>query len=256
MAGYLFHSDQAKTLCDEWKAVLDPHGLPYFHMVDCAHGSGVFKGIPKNVRASIAAKMIGNIKRRTIQGLAVAVNLEQWNATAPDSPIIGSPYSFCATVIMAGVQRWIERTQYNGGVAYFFEAGHESRGEANWIMEQTFNVPEIRNEARHIGHAFVEKSAAPPVQAADLLAWQFYTDVRRQVEGATTHRKDFANLIEHPHQVTWVTPDRIQALKDAKFSSVEGRELLRLYHGDLTRNVRKGKPPPPTPLFSKGGQPS
>ena len=256
VAGYLFRSDQAKALCDDWAGVLAPYELPYFHMVDCAHGAGVFAGIPKNERASIAAKMIGNIKRRTLQGIAVSVNLEHWKNLAPDSPIIGSPYSFCMSVAMAGVQRWIEDTKYEGGAAYFFEAGHDSSTEANWIMEQTFNVPELRRDARYIGHAFVQKASAPPVQAADLLAWQFYTDVRRQLEGATQHRKDFASLIEHPHKAVFVTPDKIDVLAKAKFSTPEARELLRLYHGDLVRAVSKGKPPPANPSFSQKGQSS
>src|ERR1700754_5155029 len=118
VAGYLFHNDQAKALCDDWKAVLDGHGLPYFHMVDCAHGAGIFKGIPKNERASIAARMIGNIKRRTLVGIAVSVNLEHWNELAPDSPIIGSPYSFCISVAMAGVHKWIEVNKYEGDATY------------------------------------------------------------------------------------------------------------------------------------------
>jgi len=252
VAGYIIEAGKTEALCDEWKAVLEPHGLPYFHMVDCAHGSGVFQNLDKKARISIAAQMIGNIKRRTIKGLAVSVNLDHWAKLAPDSPIIGSPYSFCMSVALAGVQRWAEGTQYEGDIAYFFEAGHKSRAEANWIMEQTFDIPELRKDAHYIGHAFVDKAAAPPVQAADLLAWQFYTDVRRQLEGKTVHRKDFASLIEHPHQATFVTPDRITALANAKFASPEGRELMRLYYGDLIRAVKKGVPPPPTPSFSKG----
>jgi hypothetical protein len=257
VAGYLFHSEQAKALCADWTAVLRPYGLPYFHMVDCAHGAGIFEGIPKNERALIAAKMIGNIKRRSIVGLAVSVNLEHWDALAPDSPIIGSPYSFCVSAVMAGVHKWIETEKYDGDAAYFFEAGHKSRGEANWIMEQTYDVPALRKEARYIGHAFVDKESAPPVQAADLLAWQFYTDVRRQLEGATQHRKDFDSLINHPHKVMFITPDKIKMLEKAGFNTPEAKEILRLYHGDLVRAVSKGKPPPATPSFSQqGGQPS
>jgi len=254
VAGYVFHSDQAKALCDDWSAVLKPYGLPYFHMVDCAHGAGVFKGIPRNERAAIAAKMIGNIKRRTLVGLAVSVNLEHWGQLAPDSPIIGSPYSFCVTVAMAGVHQWIKSVKYEGDAAYFFESGHKSRNEANWIMEQTYDVPELRKDAHYIGHAFVEKESAPPVQAADLLAWQFYTDVRRQLEGETVHRKDFASLIEHPHKAVFVTPDKIELLSKAGFNTAEAREILRLYHGDLARAVSKGKPPPVSPSFFQGGQ--
>jgi len=252
VAGYLLESAQAKALCDDWGAVLAPRGLPYFHMVDCAHGSGIYEGIPKNERSAIAARMIGNIKRRTLQGVAVAVNLKHWEALAPDSPIIGSPYSFCISVLLGGVQRWAQDTKYEGDIAYFFEAGHKSRNEANWIMEQTFDVPDLRADAHYVGHAFVDKTAAPPVQAADLLAWQFYTDTRRQIEGATVHRKDFASLIQHPHKAVYITPDKITALAKEQAFGKTASDILRLYHGDLVRSVNKGKPPPATPSFQKG----
>ncbi len=39
-----------------------------------------------------------------------------------------------------------------------------------------------------------------------MLAWQFYTDIRRQLRGEKQHRKDFASLLEHPHQVVFLTP--------------------------------------------------
>jgi hypothetical protein len=73
VAGYLVESEQAKRLSDEWQAVLDQYGLPYFHMVDCAHGNGVFGHLTKPQRIQIAARMIGNVKRRVIRGLGISL---------------------------------------------------------------------------------------------------------------------------------------------------------------------------------------
>ena len=219
VAGYLIDSNQTKPLCDDWKAVLDPKGLAYFHMVDCAHGAGIYEGIPKNERAAIAAKMIGNIKRRTLHGFAVAVNLDHWDELAPKHPLIGSPYTFCMGMIMAGVFNWANKTKFDGEIAYFFEAGHPSQQESNQLMQKTFSLPEMKQEARYGGHAFIEKAKCPPVQAADLLAWQFYTDVRRQAEGKKEHRKDFASLIQHPHRIRWILPEMLNDLRnDPHFS--------------------------------------
>jgi hypothetical protein len=47
IAGYFIDSAQAKEMDHEWAAVLSAHHIPYFHMVDCAHGSGVFAGKKK-----------------------------------------------------------------------------------------------------------------------------------------------------------------------------------------------------------------
>lgn len=218
VAGYLIDSTQGKPLCDDWRAVLEPRGLEYFHMVDCAHGAGIYEGIPKNERSLIAAQMIGNIKRRTLHGFAVAVNLEHWDELAPKHPIIGSAYSFCLSVIINGVSGWAERKKFDGEIAYFFEAGHHSGPEADQLMRKSYSFPEMKEANKYAGHAFIEKAKCPPVQAADLLAWQFYTDTRRQMEGPKVprreHRKDFASLIEHPHTVRFILPEMLADLRD------------------------------------------
>jgi len=218
VAGYLIDSSQGRPLCEDWRAVLEPRGLEYFHMVDCAHGAGIYSGIPKNERASIAARMIGNIKRRTLHGFAVAVNLEHWDELAPKHPIIGSAYNFCMTVVMNGVSSWVEKQKFGGEIAYFFEAGHGSATETDQLMRKTFSFPEMKQSLKYGGHAFMPKAKCPPVQAADLLAWQFYTDVRRQMEGPKElrreHRKDFGSLLEHPHTVRFILPEMLAALRD------------------------------------------
>ena len=72
IAGYFIDSAQAKEMDHEWAAVLSAHHIPYFHMVDCAHGSGVFAGKKKEEsrnrskddRAYQAAHDAGLLNRR------------------------------------------------------------------------------------------------------------------------------------------------------------------------------------------------
>jgi len=48
VAGYLFDSDQAFRLDQEWGATLADFGLSHFHAVDCAHGKGEFESLTPN----------------------------------------------------------------------------------------------------------------------------------------------------------------------------------------------------------------
>jgi hypothetical protein len=47
--------------------------LPYFHMVDCAHGNGVFANLRLDERIAVQTKLIEAIKRHAIQGIAITV---------------------------------------------------------------------------------------------------------------------------------------------------------------------------------------
>jgi hypothetical protein len=229
VAGYLFEAEAAKRFCEEWQSVLDWKGLPYFHMVDLAHGNGPFADLSKTDRIQVGARMIAAIKRWTIKGFAISVNVDHYNLFMPKKhPLAGAPYSFCAHGIIGAINIWVRQTGFDGRIGYFFEAGHASQKEAGQIMEQLFSIPQMREAARYSAHGFVEKKLSPPVQAADLLAWQFYTDIRRQTEGKTVHRKDFDSLINHPHQVSFVTPKIMtQLAQQWGYDITEAEEVLR-----------------------------
>jgi hypothetical protein len=114
----------------------------------------------------------------------------------PDSPEIGSPYSFCAHVCLTAVHAWANKKQYNGDVAYFFESGHPSQSEANDIMNRLFQIPGMKEGHRYASHAFADKQKVRALQAADLIAWQWFTDRKRIIERKRkVSRKDCYELM-------------------------------------------------------------
>jgi hypothetical protein len=241
VAGYIIEKERAIRLSADWRDVLQEHKLPFFRMSDCAHGNGPFAGMTKQHRVEVEGRMIGLIKRYTAKGLAVTMSSDEFSRLAPKHHSLGGPYSFCAHVILAGVCIFMENLERDHGVrvdkmAYFFEAGHESRPEADRIIKTLFSEQRIRNDYRYSGHAFVLKEQTPAVQAADLLAWQWFTDKRHQVEGRP-RRRDCISLLEHPHDVTHVGPAQMQQMTDGLVSVLkrhgisEGRAMELLHYG-------------------------
>lgn len=209
IAGYLVEAERAKRLSDDWQAVLDEFGLPYFHMVDCAHGNGVFGALSKRDRTQVAARMIGNIKRWTYRGIGMSLNVSQFYALMPpEHPFIRTPYTLCFHAMTGGVQNWIKENKFPEKVAFFFEAGHASQSEANRLMQIIVSDSELRKNLHYAGHAFVPKEDSAGVQAADLLAWQFNRETRRQIENEPRPpRKDFESLTAHPHNLIFMRPE-------------------------------------------------
>src|SRR5262249_41961822 len=141
-------------------------------------------------------------------GLAFTVRPEEYDRLFPRNRLVGSCYSFCTHAIMTGVSSWIDRNPYIKRMTYFFEEGHRSQSEANSIMQMMFRHEQVRYSHRYSAHAFVEKTALPAIQAADLLAWQWYTDKRHEMEGKPM-RKDCASLLQHPHEVMHLDPEKM-----------------------------------------------
>lgn len=161
MAGYIFKKNEAIKLGHEWKKVLQRKELPYFHMVDCAHGNGPFANLSKAERIDVETQMIEIIKRRAVQGLAVTVDNLDFLAVMAQYPAAAraykSAYSFCTHTILAGTGTWLAANPKVGAMAYFFEDGHASASQSKNLMDELFNVPEKREQYRYAGYGFVPK---------------------------------------------------------------------------------------------------
>jgi hypothetical protein len=232
LAGYIFRKSQAIKLGHEWRRVLRWKKLPYFHMVDCAHGNGPFSNLTKSERIAVQTKLIDLIKRHSMQGLAITVDPDEYADFFPRLPMDENwyekdAYGFCAQVIMTGVAEFISRNPMIAAMTYFFEAGHKSATKADKIMEAMVSQPEDKRYLRYAGHRFVEKQKSPQVQAADLLAWQWYTDRRHELEGRP-RRKDCESLLQHFHTVVHIDRKELSRIADQTIKSVailSGRSL-------------------------------
>jgi len=204
LAGYIFKKSQAIKLGHEWKKVLRWKRLPYFRMSECAHGNGPFADLTKLERIEVAKRMIEIIKARAIQGIAVTINNLDFVSAGAEYPnlvrVYKTPYGFVSHTILAGVASWLDANPRVHSMAYYFESGHKSEAHAERNMQQIFASQQKLVQYRYSGHGFVPKIKSPAVQAADLLAWQWYKDRKNQGEGRPP-RKDCASLMQLRHTV-------------------------------------------------------
>jgi hypothetical protein len=204
VAGYAFAKREARLLAGGWARILNKYDLPFFHMVDCAHGNEHFASLSRTQRIEAETALIGIIKRRAAHGFAVSVDLVAYRELMPDWGPAKSPYAFCARCVIDEMGKWFFRSGFRGKSAYFFEAGHASRSEASKVVESVLTNPFSALQDVHYGyvaHSFILKQESAAVQAADLLAWQWATEVKHRMTGRP-RRKDFASLLEVPHRGT------------------------------------------------------
>lgn len=68
----------------------------------------------------------------------------------------------------------LEKAQFVDDVAYFFEAGHDYEGEARrFLANAAQNGGALKDYYRHRSDTFAPKTNALPLQAADMLAWEW-----------------------------------------------------------------------------------
>jgi hypothetical protein len=199
MAGFIIERDAANQMSKSWLQMLSYFGLAFFHMADCANGAPPFDRLTKDQRIKVETEAIAIIKDTIAYGFAVTLNPGEFTRIVPRSPEIGSPYSLCVHTCLTGVRGWANQFNFKGSISYVFEAGHRSQGEANGIMTRIFKKPNLRSEHRYAGHTFADKRRVLPLQAADIIAWQWFTETKRRSEKKRPHpRKDFEELVLKP----------------------------------------------------------
>jgi len=232
IAGYILSKRSRRFLSADWAKMLRRYGLTCFHMVDCAHGNGEFANLSRDQRIEVGKEVITLIKKHTFRGLAVSINEDEFTSLMPHHPSIGSPYSFCAHVILAGVAHWLKQRPDARKCAYFFEAGHSNETEADRIMKSMFKSEELLTIHRYTAHSFVRKEGNAAVQAADMLAWQYLKDTKNKLEGRR-RRLDCYSLFEHHHEAQHISRERIETLAN-RFANREPtiNDMVTIHLGD------------------------
>lgn len=209
VAGYLIPEEARQEFNSKWTEALESKGLTHFHMVDCAHGNGEFSGLSKNDRIEVQTRLIDLIKSSSARGIGAMVVASVYEQLMPYHPNMGSAYTYCIWHCLEATRLWIEELGTAVEIDYHFERGHQSDREADRIMSFAFSNPASREPFGYASHTFVDKRMVPGVQAADLLAWQMYTDWRHGMEGRP-RRKDFAHLIsDKKHRTCVIDAKRI-----------------------------------------------
>jgi hypothetical protein len=152
-------------------------------------------------RISLQKSLIDLIVRFGERGFAVSVDVKPFNNIMINNGFFNSAYAFCARCIIDEIGRWFYQTKFSGKSAFFFENGHESRSEADRLISGLLTNPFNKVSGLNYGyvaHGFVEKAESPPVQAADILAWQWAKNVKERVSDRP-RRKDFEAMLRIPH---------------------------------------------------------
>lgn len=224
VAGYTFTKKGVRGLEREWGHMLRRYGVPFFRMSACAHGNWPFDKMSKPRRDEMARCAIGIIKKYAVLGMANTVNEPEFNSIVPDGNQIGNAraYEFCVWSCLMAVRQWMLNEGHKDKVAYFFEAGHVRQGAASNLMQVLFSIPELKDEYHANSFAFVEKQSAGAIQAADLLAWQFFTDRKREL-AAKPRRKDMASLLEIQNYIRHIDAHKHAAFVRQTMDEIAGR---------------------------------
>ncbi len=190
----------------QWNVLLKRYDIPApFHMTDFANGGGKYKHWRQNHGAQEAQFFVEAIKllKRNVNksfGVGVAIDdLKCMQATyqLPDDINNDSPYAWCTLLFYHQVSAWF-RKQHGPSdtIEVIFERGDMGQPAFPNRLRKLYPKLELP--------IFRDKSCAP-LQAADMLAWEFRKDIRtRQLPSPT--RESFVGMFHQiPHHWQYCT---------------------------------------------------
>lgn len=211
LAGYLFRPNAAVAFDQEWREMLERHRLPYFHMKECAHATGVFASLGRDGCATAAFEAIQIIKKHAAQGIAFSLDKSVAAALCEGSPW-ENEYSFLVGQVFFALRDWADRDALKDPIACLFESGDDGQGQAVLAAKKILNT-DIKDRCRISTFDWADKNEETPLQAADMLAWHMNKWRTNRRAGIYMRRKDFASLVEIPMSYHHYDGDAVENLQ-------------------------------------------
>jgi hypothetical protein len=227
VAGYVFESNAARAITEEWTQILQNYDLEHFHMVDCVHRNEQFKKYrdsnDKLTADKIAREFIELIKKYKPYGISVIYSLLMFGCLT-DSSKLKDKYSLYAESIFIAARAACEVVSDwdDPKINFRFEQGHDNKGIAQNVLSDLLSSSILGVEISEV--SFEAKSSSPLLQAADILAYHSTKHLKRWRDGSGI-RKDFASLMEIPHLVIH--------LESLALYGFPPQPAVKLYHGSV-----------------------
>lgn len=187
IAGWVASDEQWGLLSDEWRQVLDNHGVTVFHMKDFAHRKGEYRGLSEDSRRDLLSSLVNSLLGRVAVGVFGAIHLPSYYEIINENPnrrkVFGNPFTLVSLFSLDAFRRWADENNFHEPTAYVYEAGADHAGEIEDAYNRAVQDKEFANRHRHKSFRFGEKREIP-LQAADLLAYELHKGLRNiEIEG-------------------------------------------------------------------------
>jgi len=203
VSGYVSSVQKWVEFSAQWMAALREWGLEFFHMTDFAVKAPPYDTWEEPERRERLARLLAIIKSHTCWSDATILPRRIFDEvfSARAKRICGGAYGLCAAACLLSVAEWLRSKENDGWVAHVFEAGAHGRGELARIFGANIKDPEQKTYLRLLSLRFEDKRDFPPLQAADLLAYELYRDLPRGMGWEQkSPRYPLTALAEVPHK--------------------------------------------------------
>jgi hypothetical protein len=209
MAGIFGYPNQLDFLSELWsKKLADPSpgklALKRFHMAECQASENEFAGWNRAATDFLVHELGDIIPKAGVWGYAAAIDRKSYDQlmTGNIRRVCGDGETFCSIRCFQQVRAWAHEFTSESSIALVFDERPHKKADIVKIYD-TYKegrgaddpaLPDI------VSLSFASSSKMIPLQAADLVAWEFYQDAIDTLRGrsieAGYRRKQMERLVK------------------------------------------------------------
>ena len=179
MAGLIAPSVNWAHLERKWKATLTEFKIPYFHMKEWTHSTGHFIGWSKAKREKLYAKLLRKMESVYPFPLGTILSMEDFRRlNNTQQAWFDDPYYLGFGAVLAYIDFFLDKTgaSLDAKALIVFSDQVEFRHRALEYYETSY-TPELSSRINPPAFADMRKVVA--LQAADIVAYEFYKECER-----------------------------------------------------------------------------
>ena len=183
VAGFVSNASEWEALSEEWMKALTEWGIPMFHMTDFESRKGDFVSWGDEERKERLNRLLELINRYTFSNISFAVQKQSFDEILSDKAkkLCGDAYGLAAIGCWNTLANRAKDPTVDGWIDYVMESGCKGSGALLGIYGAESKDPQWLNETRISSLDFRDKLLFPPLQAADILAYEGYKHIQRQL---------------------------------------------------------------------------
>lgn len=187
----------------DWKAALSVAGIlnEGFHSSEFeAHQKPHFSGWPSAKRDTLQRALVKAITDHALVGVAAAVRKSDYDSLVQGKlrdKLGDHHYTFAVQACLYQLQEWMRYAHYHEPMQYVFDrmSNLNSQNEINTVFNDLHQYGVHGNFGIEPGgHSFQNRKVFVPLQAADIIAWESFTYMKRHVYGGKDERDRFKSL--------------------------------------------------------------
>lgn len=183
VAGYVAVASCWVEFSAQWQIALDEWGLDHFHMTDFAVKAPPYDKWTELERRQRLTRLIGIINEHVLGSVGILIPKNAFDEifSARAKSICGGAYGLATAACWMDLAEIMREKAIDGWVSYVFEAGAPGAGEIAKVFGANLKDLEQQERLRLLSLRFEDKRNFLPLQAADLLAYELYRDLPREV---------------------------------------------------------------------------